>query len=130
MYFTKERGIIDIPEETRSVPIKGPLTKCIVPCSTIVTKEGLVKLVFGLPSSSIASLVNKHVLYCNSNTIVSNLGISRLFAGCECDAEKMSELKNEMILNQKIYKPINGDNLLDLPSEVLFVDKESKRLGI
>lgn len=130
MYFTRERGVVDIPQEAGSVPIKGPLTKCIVPCSTLVTKEGFVKLVFGLPSSSIPSLLNQHVLYCSSDTIVSNMGISRLFAGCECDVNKMDGVNNEMILNQKIYKPISGDNLLDLPSEVLFVDKESKREGI
>lgn len=115
-------------ETSGSVPIKGPLTKCILPCSTILGKNS-VKLVFGLSPSRMTSLVNKHALYCSSNTILSNLGISRLFAGCECDAEKLDELHDEMVLNQKVYKPIPGDNLLEMPSDVVFVNPEAKSEG-
>ena len=86
MYITQERGVIEVPEAPGAIPIKGPLTKCIIPCSTLVTKEGKVKCIFGLSQSSINSLVNQKVLFCSSDTIVSNVGISRLFAGCECDA--------------------------------------------
>ena len=31
-----------------------------------------------------------------------------------------------MVLNQKVYRFIEGDNLLSLPDEVLFVEKEQK----
>lgn len=130
MYITQERGIIEVPEAPGAIPIKGPLTKCIIPCSTLVTKEGKVKCIFGLSQSSINSLVNQKVLFCSSDTIVSNVGISRLFAGCECDADKMDVLKNEMVLNQKVYKPLEGDNLLEYPSEVVFVQPGNSKKGI
>lgn len=129
MFYTYERGVIDMPDASESIPIKGPLTKCILPCSTILGKDG-VKLVFGLSPSRVTSLVNKNAVYCFSNTIISNMGISRLFAGCECDADKLDELHDEMVLNQKVYKPIAGDNLLDMPSEVFFVNSGKKMEGM
>ena len=124
MYFTRERGVIDMPEAT----VKGPQTKCIVPCSTVLTNQG-VKLVFGLSSSTLNKLISSQSLFCDTNTIISNLGVSRLFAGCECDATQMQALENEMIVNEKVYKMIEGDNLLDMPTEVVFVDEKEESQG-
>ena len=43
----------------------------------------------------------------------------------ECD-ESGLHLAKEMVLNQKVYRPIEGDNLLTLPDEVVFVENEQK----
>lgn len=124
MYFTRERGVIDMPEAT----VKGPQTKCIVPCSTVITSQG-VKLVFGLSPSTLDKLISTQSLFCDTNTILSNLGVSRLFAGCECDATQMQTLENEMIVNEKVYRGIEGDNLLEMPTEVVFVDEKEESRG-
>ena len=124
MCFDRERGEIDVSGASGSVSIKGPLTKCILPCSTLVSSQGIVRMVFGLPAKTIGLLINNDLqdrIYCESNTILSNLGVSRLFAGCECKASDLCNVRNELILDGNVYKKLEGDNLLDFPSEVVFV---------
>lgn len=120
MYIDAERGTVALPSSTS--PIKGPMTKCIVPCA--VTCSPAVRMIFGLPHGFVNPLVESN-LFCDGNAILSRQGVSRCFAGVECD-ESGLRLAKEMVLNQKVYRPIEGDNLLTLPDEVVFVENEQK----
>lgn len=122
LYYDQERGTLALPS-SNAAPIKGPLTKCILPCA--VTCSDKVRMIFGLPRNAVNPLVESKSLYCESNAILCRQGLSRCFAGVECD-ESGLHLDHDMVLNQKVYRFIEGDNLLSLPDEVLFVEKEQK----
>ena len=122
MYYDQERGTIALPS-SNAAPIKGPLTKCVLPCA--VTCSDKVRMVFGLPRNAVNPLVESKSLYCDSNAILCRQGLSRCFAGVECD-ESGLHLDHDMVLNQKVYRFIEGDNLLTLPDEVLVVEQEQK----
>ena len=122
MYIDAERGTVALPSSTS--PIKGPMTKCIVPCA-VTCSPAAVRMIFGLPHALVNPLVESNRLFCDANAILSRLGVSRCFAGVECD-ESGLRLAKEMVLNQKVYRPIEGDNLLTLPDEVVFVENEQK----
>ena len=133
LYYDRERGIVDVPvnteSKTNSVSIKGPLTKCILPCSTLLSSTGLPLCVFGLSESLITPLVLNQRLYCDNHTVLCRDGISRVFAGVSINAEKIPDMKKEMVLNQKVYRVVSGDNLLSLPSQVLFIDNDHCEQG-
>ena len=127
LYYERERGIVDVP--TSPVPIKGPLTKCVLPCSTLKTSSGDAVCVFGLPDSYMTSLAQQDHLFCDHHTVVSRDGLSRVFAGMAMDPSRLASMKNEMVLNQKVYRAVPGDNLMSLPSQVLFVDNDHCERG-
>ena len=52
-----------------------------------------------------------------------------VFAGMPMDPSRLASMKNEMVLNQKVYRAVPGDNLMSLPSQVLFVDNEHCERG-
>lgn len=115
------------------ISIKGPLTKCILPCSTITPSSSSSSspiCVFGLTPSMITALSqHRDSLYCDKATVISQHGLSRVFAGVELLANQIHNLQNEMVLNNKVYRSIPGDNLLELPSQILFVDDEHAEMG-
>ena len=133
LYYDRERGMVDVPvnaeSKTNSVSIKGPLTKCILPCCTLLSSDGLPLCVFGLSDSLITPLTLHQQLFCENHTVLCRDGISRVFAGVAVNAEKIPDMKKEMVLNQKVYMPVAGDNLLSLPSQVLFVDNDHCEQG-
>ena len=133
LYYDRERGMVDVPvnaeSKTNSVSIKGPLTKCILPCCTLLSSAGIPLCVFGLSESLITPLTLHQQLFCADHTVLCRDGISRVFAGVAVNAEKIPDMKKEMVLNQKVYLPVAGDNLLSLPSEVLFVDNDHCEQG-
>lgn len=94
LYYERERGIVDVP--TSPVPIKGPLTKCILPCSTLKTSSGEAVCVFGLPDSYMTSLAQQDRLFCDHHTVVCRDGLSRVFAGMPMDPSRLASMKNEM----------------------------------
>lgn len=129
-YFDRERGLVAMPSSEASISLKGPLSKCVLPCSTLLSAEGDVKLAFGLPQSSVATLVNGHRLFCDGGTVLSREGVSRVLAGACCRGEKLADLHDEMILNQMVFRPVCGDNLLVMPNEVFFVENEAQEAVI
>ena len=121
----QERGTVTVPD-VDTVPLKGPLNKVILPCSTLIASSGQPKLVFGLPRSMITPLVLKEKLFCDTGTFLNWTGLSRVFSGVECDGNHIPNMKQMMVLNQKVYLPVPGDNLLVLPDEVFFVEEEAR----
>ena len=129
-YFDRERGLVAMPSSEASISLKGPLSKCVLPCSTLLSAEGDVKLAFGLPQSSVATLVNGRRLFCDGGTVLSREGVSRVLAGACCRGQKLADLHDEMILNQMVFRPVCGDNLLVMPNEVFFVENEAQEAVI
>lgn len=68
-------------------------------------------------------------LYCDQGTVLCRNGLSRVFAGTGLQANQVHDMKKEMVLNEKVYRSIPGDNLLEMPSRVLFVDNEHAEIG-
>ena len=69
-------------------------------------------------------------LYCDQGTVLCRNGLSRVFAGTGLQANQVYNMKKEMVLNEKVYRSIPGDNLLEMPSHVLFVDNEHAEIGM
>ena len=116
---------------TQSISIKGPLTKCILPCSTIISSSSSSPIcIFGLaPSTTTALSLHQDCLYCDKATVLCRHGLSRVFAGVELQADQIYNLQSEMVLNGKVYRSIPGDNMLELPSQMLFVDDDHAEMG-
>ena len=84
---------------------------------------------FGLSDSFMTSLAQQDRLFCDHYTVVCRDGLSRVFAGMSMDPTRLTSMKNEMVLNQKVYRAVPGDNLMPLPSQVLFVDNDHCERG-
>lgn len=133
--FDAERGRVEMAAgESNTPPIKGPISKCILPCCTCIAASGDVKLAFGAAAkTAITALAAENRLFCDGDTVLSRDGVSRVFAGVCCDGEKLEKLgklgkpgEGEMVLNQKVYRAVEGDNLLVMPNEVFFVENEGE----
>ena len=75
------------------------------------------------------SLHHDNSLYCDKATVLCRHGLSRVFAGVELQANQIHNMQNEMVLNGNVYRSIPGDNLLELPSHILFVDDDHAETG-
>lgn len=133
--FDAERGIVEMaPSESNTPPIKGPISKCILPCCTCLDAQGDVKLAFGAAAkTAVTALTLEKRLFCDGNTVLAREGVSRVFAGVCCEGEKLEKLEklgkpgeSEMVLNQEVYRAVEGDNLLVMPNEVFFVENEDE----
>ena len=107
LYYERERGVVDVP--TSPVPIKGPLTTCVLPCSTLKTSSGEAVCVFGLPDSYMTSLAQQDRLFCDHHTVVCRDGLSRVFAGMAMDPSRWASMKNDMVLPE-FGGPMHGAN--------------------
>lgn len=63
--------------------------------------------------------------YCSDNAVLTSDGVSRVFAGEEVNPKEVP-VQNNVIVNDKAYVAVPGDNLLTFPNKVIFVDKENK----
>lgn len=63
--------------------------------------------------------------YCSDNAVLTSDGVSRVFAGEEVDAKELT-VNNNVIVNGKAFVPVAGDNLLNFPNKVIFVDQTNK----
>ena len=133
--FDAERGRVEMAAgESHTPPIKGPISKCVLPCCTCVAASGDVKLAFGAAAkTAVTALAAENRLFCDGDTVLSRDGVSRVFAGVCCEGEKLEKLgklgkpgEGEMVLNQMVYRAVEGDNLLVMPNEVFFVENEEE----
>ena len=62
--------------------------------------------------------------YCSDNAVLTSDGVSRVFAGEEVDAKELT-VNNNVIVNGKAFVPVAGDNLLNFPNKVIFVDLDN-----
>ena len=112
--FDAERGRVEMAAgESHTPPIKGPISKCVLPCCTCVAASGDVKLAFGAAAkTAVTALAAENRLFCDGDTVLSRDGVSRVLG--------------EMVLNQMVYRAVEGDNLLVMPNEVFFVENEEE----
>lgn len=130
MQLEEERGQVEMkvastepgkPEQI--VKVKGAISKVILrDACCVVDRSGASSLVFGLSDEAKMLFLAKNRLFCNGNVSLSRDGLSRAFVGVSVPVmeELPSQFSNQMVVNQRMYQPVTQDNILSLPSRVLF----------
>ncbi|KNB42318.1 hypothetical protein JH06_5552, partial [Blastocystis sp. subtype 4] len=104
---------------------KGPVVQSVVRGSVLSDKQGNTVLVCGLSADVSLNALKAGALYCSDNAVLTSDGVSRVFAGEEVDAKELT-VNNNVIVNGKAFVPVAGDNLLNFPNKVIFVDQTNK----
>lgn len=95
--------------------------------STVLTKGGSTTVVIGASDDLVTAAAKKGLLYGAYNNYITNFGVSALWNGYITQAAAGVKSASAVTVKSDVVLASSPDNLVNPPSEFIFVDKNGKK---